>query len=57
MLTDVKGAVDNGVDVLYVSAGIHAREYGPSHAPDIEMLARFLSKHSADPVGVIPMLR
>ncbi len=57
MLTDVKGAVDNDVDVLYVSAGIHAREYGPSHTPDIEQLGRFLAKHGADPVGVIPMLR
>ena len=57
MLTDVKGAVDNAVDVLYVSAGIHAREYGPSHAPDVAMLGTFLAKHSANPVGVIPMLR
>lgn len=57
MLTDVKGAVDNGVDVLYVSAGIHAREYGPAQTPDLDLLGRFLEKHSASPVGVIPMLR
>ncbi len=28
MMTDVKGAADNGFDVLYVSGGIHARDYG-----------------------------
>jgi HAD superfamily hydrolase (TIGR01450 family) len=57
MLTDVKGAADYGLDVLYVSAGVHTREYGPAHAPDLEMLGRFLHKHGADPVGVIPLLR
>lgn len=57
MLTDVKGGVDNGIDVLYISAGIHAREYGPSHAPDLEMLVRFLAKHGASPAGVMPSLR
>ena len=34
MLTDVKGADDNGIDVLYVSGGIHAREYGDVDNPD-----------------------
>ncbi|MBP0438606.1 TIGR01459 family HAD-type hydrolase [Tianweitania sediminis] len=57
MLTDVKGAADNGFDVLYVSAGVHARDYGPAHAPDLAMLGRFLEKHGADPIGVIPTLR
>ena len=34
MLTDVKGADDNGIDVLYVSGGIHAGEYGDVDDPD-----------------------
>lgn len=57
MLTDVKGAVDYGLDVLYVSAGIHASQYGEPDSPDIERLAAFLSSHGQVPVAVIPRLR
>jgi len=57
MLTDVKGAVDQGIDVLYVSGGIHAREYGETLDPDRERLAAFLRTHGHDPVAVIPRLR
>ncbi len=57
MLTDIKGAVLNGVDVLYVSAGIHAREYGDGHEPDPARLAAFLEKHGHEPVAVITRLR
>lgn len=56
MLTDVKGAADNGIDVLYVSAGIHAAEYGEAHAPDPDRLAAFLTRHGYAPVAVIPRL-
>ncbi|MRX34101.1 TIGR01459 family HAD-type hydrolase [Aminobacter sp. MDW-2] len=57
MFTDVKGAADNGIDVLYVSGGIHARDYGEAHAPDPDMLAAFLDKHGYSPVATIPKLR
>lgn len=57
VLTDVKGAADNGFDVLFVSAGIHAGEYGAAHAPDAARLAAFLEKHGYHPVAVIPRLR
>ncbi|MBT1155060.1 TIGR01459 family HAD-type hydrolase [Aminobacter anthyllidis] len=57
MFTDVKGAADNGIDVLYVSGGIHARDYGDPHAPDPEMLSAFLDKHGYSPVATIPRLR
>ncbi|MBX9464240.1 MAG: TIGR01459 family HAD-type hydrolase [Aquamicrobium sp.] len=56
MLTDVKGAVSNGFDVLYVSGGIHAAEYGGELTPDRERLAAFLEKHGYRPVAVIPRL-
>lgn len=56
VLTDVKGAADNGFDVLYVSAGIHAAEYGDPAAPDPARLAAFLEKHGYSPVAVIPRL-
>ncbi|MEO3998201.1 TIGR01459 family HAD-type hydrolase [Mesorhizobium sp. CAU 1732] len=56
VLTDVKGASDNGFDVLFVSAGIHAAEYGEAHEPDPQRLAAFLEKHGYGPVAVIPRL-
>jgi len=57
MLTDIKGATDNGLDVLYVSGGIHAADYGDPHAPDPKRLSEFLEKHGHRPVAVIPRLR
>jgi len=57
MMTDVKGAADNGFDVLYVSGGIHARDYGDAWQPDPVRLATFLEKHGYRPVAVIPKLR
>ncbi len=57
MMTDVKGAADNGFDVLYVSGGIHARDYGEPLRPDPGALAAFLDRHGYRPVAVIPRLR
>lgn len=57
MLTDVKGAADHGIDVLYVSAGIHAKEYGEGEIPDAGRLALYLAHHGRTPVAVIPRLR
>ncbi len=57
VLTDVKGAEQNGIDILYVTGGIHAREYGETIEPDPALLAAFLEKHGHHPVAVIPRLR
>ncbi|MER2635504.1 MAG: TIGR01459 family HAD-type hydrolase [Rhizobiaceae bacterium] len=57
LLTDVKGASDNGLDVLYISGGLHAREYGSVDAPDAERLSAFLDRHGFRPVAVMPRLR
>ena len=57
MLTDIKGAADNGLDVLYVSGGVHAREYGHPDEPEPERLAAFLDGHGFAPVAVMPKLR
>lgn len=57
ILTDVKGAAMNGIDVLYVSAGIHARDYGDPENPDTELLGSFLGRHGHRPVAYIPKLR
>ena len=56
-LTDLKGAVQNDIDALYVSGGIHARDYGETLDPDPVRLAAFLAKHGHAPVAVIPRLR
>jgi HAD superfamily hydrolase (TIGR01459 family) len=56
ILTDVKGAEAAGIDVLYVSAGVHAREYGGAGGHDPGRLAAFLESHGHHPVAVIPKL-
>lgn len=57
VLTDVKGASDFDLDVLYVSAGIHVTEYGEPEQPDRDRLAAFLARHGQSPLAVIPTLR
>ena len=57
ILTDVKGAVDNGFDLLYVTAGIHAHEYAGDGGPDADKLAAFLGSHGYEPVATIPRLK
>ncbi|MGX7872335.1 TIGR01459 family HAD-type hydrolase [Mesorhizobium sp. ORM6] len=57
MMTDVKGAADNGFDVLYVSGGIHARDYGDALQPDPAKLGLFLERHGYRPVSVMARLR
>jgi HAD superfamily hydrolase (TIGR01450 family) len=56
MLTDVKGAADYGLDLLYVSGGIHARDYGDGNGADPRRLAAYLAQHGRDPVAVMHRL-
>ncbi|MDZ7823648.1 MAG: TIGR01459 family HAD-type hydrolase [Ahrensia sp.] len=56
MPTDVKGARDNGVDLLFISDGIHAREYGEPGNPNAEMLDAFLKAHNAAPTATMVKL-
>lgn len=53
LTTDVKGAMDNGFDLLFVSNGIHAREYGEPGAPDAQRMEDFLRDFGADPVATM----
>ena len=55
-LTDLKGAATHGIDMLFITSGIHAAEYGPPHAPDMALLARFLARHGPAPAAVMPHL-
>jgi HAD superfamily hydrolase (TIGR01459 family) len=57
MLTDVKGAAGMGVDVLFVTEGIHTAEYGENGRPHPPSLAAFLEKHGHRPVAAIERLR
>jgi HAD superfamily hydrolase (TIGR01459 family) len=57
VLTDVKGGVSFGSDVLFVTAGIHAHEYGGRAGPEPERLLAFLSGHGLSPVASIRRLR
>ncbi|MEM8748975.1 MAG: TIGR01459 family HAD-type hydrolase [Pseudomonadota bacterium] len=56
MPTDVAGALGNGFDLLYITAGIHAAEYGAADAPDETKLAQFLLARNADPTYWMPRL-
>lgn len=57
VLTDAKGATDNNIDLLYVTEGVHAREYGEPGRPDPARLAAFLAKHGQRPVAWLERLK
>lgn len=54
--TDVKGAMDAELDLLYISDGIHAREYGEPGKPDMSKMAEFLDDFGAAPVATMKRL-
>lgn len=57
VLTDIKGAANAGIDALYISAGIHAAEYGDRARPDMERMRAFLESHGPAPLYTMPVLR
>lgn len=48
LATDVRGAQDFGLDVLYISAGVHARHYGGANL-DADCFRAYLAEHGAAP--------
>ena len=54
--TDIAGALGYGLDVVYISAGIHAAEYGDIENPDEAKLQDFLQQHNSTPVAWMPHL-
>ena len=56
MPTDVKGAQDFGLDILYISAGIHALEYMNAEKTDETKLTAFLKSEGATPKWWMPRL-
>ncbi len=49
MPTDVKGAVDAGLDLLYISGGIHAADYATKGVTDEARLNTFLEREKVAP--------
>lgn len=56
MGTDVRGAIDAGLDVLYISGGIHAAEYLGENGPDEARLHAFLDRNQASARYWMPRL-
>jgi HAD superfamily hydrolase (TIGR01459 family) len=54
--TDIRGAVENGIPVLFVTGGIHAADFGPAADPDGARVAARLSAESLDVVAYLPAL-
>jgi HAD superfamily hydrolase (TIGR01459 family) len=55
--TDIAGAIGYGLDVVYISAGIHSAEYGSADNPDNKKLQDFLKANNATPVAWMPRLK
>jgi HAD superfamily hydrolase (TIGR01450 family) len=49
MPTDVRGALDQGLDLLYISGGIHAAEYVVDGVTDEARLDAYLTSEKATP--------
>ena len=56
MPTDILGAQQNDLDVLFISAGIHSSEYGAVENPDHDKVQQFLQLHNVSPVAYLPRL-
>jgi HAD superfamily hydrolase (TIGR01459 family) len=55
LFTDIRGAVDNGFDALFVTAGVHAAELGGSE-PAADQVAARLSRERLGAIGFQPRL-
>jgi HAD superfamily hydrolase (TIGR01459 family) len=56
MPTDVKGAEDYGLDLLYIAGGIHLRDYLAGDRIDPDRLAAFLADRGSSPTYWMPRL-
>jgi len=54
--TDLRGANDAGLDVLFVTAGIHADAFGARHEPEGAAVGVFLARHRLGARAFIPHL-
>lgn len=56
MPTDVRGALSQGLDLLYISSGIHVREYTVNGETDEAILNEWLRQENAAPKFWMPRL-
>lgn len=54
--TDVRGAIDQGYDVLLVTGGIHAADFGPPGEPDKDRVSARLAAEGLSVVAYLPAL-
>jgi HAD superfamily hydrolase (TIGR01459 family) len=50
--TDMKGAATFGIDSLFVTAGIHAEDFGAREAPDADLLVKTFAREGIAPTAV-----
>lgn len=49
VLTDIKGAEQFGIDVLFISGGIHRDDYKKENSSELDALEAFFSQHDLHP--------
>jgi len=49
ILTDVKGAEQNGLDIVFIGGGVHIADYQKAGVFDMELLEALLHKHGLNP--------
>lgn len=54
--TDIRGAVAQGIDVLFVTDGIHSAVFGEREAPDHDKVREFLANANLGARAVVPRL-
>lgn len=54
--TDIRGAVSQDIDVLFISGGIHATDFGPTDAPDEALIRRRLAEEGLSARAAVPRL-
>jgi HAD superfamily hydrolase (TIGR01459 family) len=55
--TDLKGAAAFGLDVMFVTSGLHAEHYGSREAPDLEALNKVFAGAGVAPKAVMSGLK
>ncbi|WP_417685512.1 TIGR01459 family HAD-type hydrolase [Roseibium sp.] len=54
--TDIRGADSQGLDVLFITGGIHASDFGPVDAPDEGLVRRRLAEEGYTARAAVPRL-
>lgn len=55
--TDIRGAVANRLDALFITGGIHGADFGPAGAPDEALVRRRLAEEGLSARAALPALR